>query len=73
SRPAAATNAKYNKFSSIYGQSTSGGHFQSSASKSGAPLFHLKAVILPKYMLSVCAMCTNKRANGCFLVDKSQK
>ena len=39
----------------------------------GAPLFHLKAVILPKYMLSVCAMCTNKRANGCFLVDKSQK
>ena len=32
-----------------------------------------EAVILPKYMLSVCAMCTNKRANGCFLVDKSQK
>ena len=57
----------------IYGQSTSGGHFQSSASKSGAPLFYLPAVILPKYMLSVCAMCTNKRANGCFLVDKSQK
>jgi hypothetical protein len=39
----------------------------------GAPLFYLPAVILPKYMLSVCAMCTNKRANGCFLVDKSQK
>ena len=39
----------------------------------GAPLFYLPAVILPKYMLSVCAMCTNKKANGCFLVDKSQK
>ena len=39
----------------------------------GAPLFYLPAVILPKYQLSVCAMCTNKKANGCFLVDKSQK
>ena len=38
-----------------------------------APLFCLPAVILPKYALSDCAMCTNKKANGCFLVDKSQK
>ncbi|MDY2784457.1 MAG: hypothetical protein SOV03_02720, partial [Faecalibacterium sp.] len=39
----------------------------------GSPFSLLPAVILPKYPLSVCAMCTNKRANGCFLVDKSQK
>ncbi len=38
--------AKSNKFSAIYGQSTSGGRFQSSA-PSGAPLFCLPAGIYP--------------------------
>ena len=37
------------------------------------PLFCLPAVILPKSALSDCAIYTNNKANGCFLVDKFQK
>ena len=37
------------------------------------PLFWLPAVILPKSALSDCAIYTNNKANGCFLVDKFQK